>query len=121
MRRFSWFVPFALDVPLMNIGAQELMGSKNFKSFSRTDTEVKNYICTVSAAEWAEKNNLLCFTIKADRFLYGMVRALVGTLVEIGKGKRGLADLQNILKAEDRQLAGQAAPARGLILEKIYY
>ncbi len=121
LRRFSWFIPFPLEVQQMHAGAHELIGSKNFKSFSRTDTDVKNFNCAVSQADWLEQNDLLLFTIKADRFLYGMVRALVGTLVDIGKGKREYSDLQKILIAENRQMAGQAAPARGLILEKIYY
>jgi tRNA pseudouridine38-40 synthase len=121
LRRFSWFVSIPLDVQLMQIAAQEIPGSKNFKSFSRTDTEVKNFNCQVSKADWVEEDNLLLFKIVADRFLYGMVRALVGTLVDIGKGKRNHSDLYKILKAENRQMAGQAAPARGLILEKVYY
>jgi tRNA pseudouridine38-40 synthase len=121
LRRFSWFVSVPLDVQLMQNAAQGIPGSKNFKSFSRTDTETKNFNCKVINAEWLEQDTLLLFRIKSDRFLYGMVRALVGTLVEIGRGKRDRADLYKILDAENRQMAGQAAPARGLILEKVYY
>jgi tRNA pseudouridine38-40 synthase len=121
LRQFSWFISVPLDINRMQQGAGELLGTQNFKSFSRTDTEVKNFKCTVAEAGWLEQGELLLFTIKADRFLYGMVRAIVGTLIEIGKGKRDHSDIQKILKAESRQQAGQAAPARGLILEKIYY
>lgn len=121
MRRFSWFISAPLDVKQMQTGADELLGKKNFKSFSRMDTEVKNFECTVEEASWSAREQLLLFTIKADRFLYGMVRAIVGTLVEIGKGTREVTELHKILTAEDRQMAGQAAPARGLILEKVYY
>jgi len=121
LRRFSWFISVPLDVQVMQLAAQEIPGSKNFKSFSRTDTEVKNYNCNVNNADWLEQDSLLLFKIKADRFLYGMVRALVGTLVDIGKGKRDRSEFSGILNAENRQMAGQAAPARGLILEKVYY
>jgi tRNA pseudouridine38-40 synthase len=121
LRRFSWFVSSPLDITRMQMAAADLLGKRNFKSFCHTDSGVENFECTVVEAGWLEKENLLLFTIKADRFLYGMVRAIVGTLVEIGRGVRDCAELSAILKAQDRKRAGQAAPARGLILERVYY
>jgi len=121
LRSFSWFIPVPLDLQAMNLAARELIGIKNFRSFSRTDTEVTNFNCNVNYAAWLEQDSLLLFRIRADRFLYGMVRALVGTMVDIGKGRRAGSDIQKVLSAEDRRLAGEAAPARGLILEKVYY
>jgi tRNA pseudouridine38-40 synthase len=121
LRKFSWFVSYPLDLEAMQLSAQLLLGRKNFKSFSRSDTEVKNFYCTIATAQWTEQDSMLVFTIRADRFLYGMVRAIVGTLVEIGRGMLDRSALPGIIESENRQAAGQAAPAKGLILEKIYY
>jgi tRNA pseudouridine38-40 synthase len=120
-RKFSWFVSSALDRQVMHRAAEGIMGRNNFKGFSRKDVSVDNFICKVEEAEWVEQGDVLLFTIKADRFLYGMVRALVGTMVDIGKGRRNPSDLLAVLNSENRQLASQSAPARGLILEKVYY
>jgi len=121
LRKFSWFVSYPLDVKMMQACAQELLGKKNYKGFSRRDTEVINFDCTVDESKWSEQDDLLIFTIRADRFLYGMVRAIVGTLVDIGRGKRDKSALFKILISEDRQQASESAPAKGLILDKVYY
>ncbi|MCK4754015.1 MAG: tRNA pseudouridine(38-40) synthase TruA, partial [Calditrichia bacterium] len=80
-----------------------------------------NHFCHIKKAQWLKKNDLLIFIIQADRFLHGMVRALVGTFVDVGRSKLNVADINGILRDKNRSLASQSAPARGLILEKIYY
>ena len=117
----SWHFHKDLDTDLMNIAAKILLNYENFKSFSRTHTDVKTYVCRIDKAFFEKKGDLLIFTITADRFLRNMVRAIVGTLIEVGLHKIGLEELQQIIEAKDRQKAGFSVPARGLYLTKIKY
>jgi len=121
LRNYSWHLTYRLDLNRMNKAAKHIIGRHDFTSFCRTKSEVKNHFCEIKKARWFKKDDLLIFIIQADRFLHGMVRALVGTFVDAGRGKTGISDMQEILKNKNRSSAGQSAPARGLILEKIYY
>ena len=119
-----WFVRPAPDMTRMNRAASLLLGRHDFTSFCRTQSETENRVCTIETAGWmvtAEDESKVDFVVRADRFLHGMVRAIVGTLVEIGQGKRDPDDITAILAARDRKKAGFAAPARGLMLEKVLY
>ena len=118
---FSWYYPGKLDVDLMNRGAKILMNNLDFTSFAKLPKETKTNICQVEYAEWEEKDHLLVFTITADRFLRNMVRAIVGTLVELGRGKIDLEDLDRIILSKDRRAAGYSVPANGLFLVSINY
>ncbi len=109
------------DVSLMNEAAKSLLGYKDFQCFSRSNTDVKTYFCSINGAYWKEENSQLIFTISADRFLRNMVRAIVGTLLNVGFGKNSLQDFHEILKSKDRTKAGASAPAHGLFLTKIEY
>lgn len=109
------------NVDLMNQAAEMLLHHKDFQCFSRTKTDVKTYNCTVVKAFWIEQNNNLIFTIAADRFLRNMVRAIVGTLLDVGFGKTSLTDFQQILNSKSRVEAGASAPAHGLYLSKVSY
>lgn len=111
------------DFNCMNQAANELLGTHDFDSFCITQSETKNRVCTVERAIWLEdgRRNDWRFEIAADRFLHGMVRAIVGTLVEIGHGKRPVDDMTRIIAAQDRRCAGQAAPSHGLALERVEY
>ncbi len=109
------------DIQKMNEGAAILLNYEDFKCFSRSKTDVKTYHCTIEEASWKETNNGLVFTIKADRFLRNMVRAIVGTLLEVGYGKVSLDDLHAIIQSQDRTRAGASAPAHGLFLTKVEY
>ena len=110
-----------LDLELMNKIATILLDHRNFKCFSRSNTDVKTYNCNVMEASWSMENELLIFTIKADRFLRNMVRAVVGTLLEVGLGKMSEAEFRSVLESEDRSQAGPSAPAHGLFLTDITY
>lgn len=110
-----------LDVAKMNKAAALLLNHQNFKCFSRSKTDVKTYNCIITRAVWEQEGKMLTFHISADRFLRNMVRAIVGTLVEIGKGKRDVNDFEAIIKSENRSEAGVSAPAQGLTLTSITY
>lgn len=109
------------NISLMNEGANLLLGHQDFQCFSRSKTDVKTYYCTIEKAHWIEKDSLLVFTIAADRFLRNMVRAIVGTLLDVGYEKTSLEQLQQIIKSKDRNMAGASAPAHGLYLTKVEY
>ena len=110
-----------LDIELMNAAAKLLFNYKNFKCFSRSNSDVKTYNCKIIKAAWILSGNNLIFTITADRFLRNMVRAVVGTLIEVGRGKINLADFENIIKSKNRSNAGPSVPAKGLFLTSITY
>ncbi|MDZ7614356.1 MAG: tRNA pseudouridine synthase A [Flavobacteriaceae bacterium] len=110
-----------IDVSLMNEAATELLKHHNFKCFSRTGTDVKTFDCAISEAYWKQKDEMLVFTVTADRFLRNMVRAMVGTLLEIGMNKRAAGDLKRIIESQSRENAGASVKAHGLFLTKITY
>ena len=117
----AWLVYGSLDIDEMNKGAAILLEHKDFTSFSKLHTQVNTNNCNVMEAAWTSKDHLLVFNIKADRFLRNMVRAIVGTLVDIGKKKTDIEDLRNIIEAKDRSAAGLSVPAHGLFLANIEY
>ena len=110
-----------LDVKKMNEAALMLFEFTDFTSFSKLHTDVKTNNCKILQAEWKRENTQLVFTIKADRFLRNMVRAIVGTLLEVGKGKLSIDDFRKIIESKDRGAAGTSAPAQGLFLVNIEY
>uniref|UniRef100_UPI00321707F0 tRNA pseudouridine(38-40) synthase TruA n=1 Tax=uncultured Draconibacterium sp. TaxID=1573823 RepID=UPI00321707F0 len=110
-----------LDVAKMNEAAQTLFDYEDFTSFSRLHTDVKTNNCKIMQAEWKVEENQLVFVIKADRFLRNMVRAVVGTLLEVGKGKLSVEGFHKIIEQKDRGEAGASAPAQGLFLVDIEY
>ena len=110
-----------LDVKAMNEAAEILLEHENFQAFSKVKTEVKTFNCKVSKAVWIEDGNQLVFRITANRFLRNMVRAIVGTLVDVGKHKITKEDFKNIILSKDRSNAGLSVPAKGLFLTEITY
>lgn len=110
-----------IDVSLMNEAALELLKHRNFKCFSRSGTDVRTFDCAISEAYWKQTEDLLVFTVTADRFLRNMVRAMVGTLLEIGLNKRPLGDLKRIIESQSRENAGASVKAHGLFLTRITY
>jgi tRNA pseudouridine38-40 synthase len=109
------------DLVKMNEAASRLFYYEDFTSFSRLGTDVKTNNCKVDMAEWVDEGNRYVFTIRADRFLRNMVRAIVGTLLEVGFGKITVDDFCKIIEAKDRCAAGASVPAKGLFLVDIGY
>ena len=105
----------------MNEACKMLYNYSDFTSFSRLHSGTKSNICKIYNAGWEESDNRLIFTIKADRFLRNMVRAIVGTMVDLGFGKLNLIEFEEIILARDRCKAGKSAPAKGLFLVDIEY
>src|SRR5690606_1596016 len=119
---FSWQIRNrTLDIGKMNEACQILFEYEDFTSFSKLHTDNKTNNCKIYKAFWEQNGNELKFTVSADRFLRNMVRAIVGTMVEIGNGKVQPADLRKIIEAKDRSFAGTSAPAQGLFLVDIGY
>ena len=117
----SWYHPSQLDIEAMNAATQLLFTHTDFECFSKVNTDVNTFNCKIVEAHWQQDGDKLIFTIAADRFLRNMVRAIVGTMINIGLGKISLKDFQTILESKDRSQAGFSVPAHGLYLTKIEY
>jgi tRNA pseudouridine38-40 synthase len=120
-QQWSWHINYPLNVSLMNTACDILKEYTDFTSFSRLHSDTKTNNCKISSAEWIENDNEIVFTITANRFLRNMVRAIVGTMVDLGAGKTGIEDFKKIIEDKDRCKAGESAPAKGLFLTDINY
>jgi len=121
-RNQCWYVGgYPVREQLLKECGKSILGEHDFSSFCKADTNAKHFRCSIEMASWQAIDSELVFDIKANRFLYGMVRALVGTMVEVARGHRALEDFQQILEAKDRTRAGASAPAAGLFLQEIIY
>lgn len=120
-RGYTWHLHSCPDIELMNIAAEKLLCYTDFTSFSKLHTQTATNNCKITYAGWTADRHYLNFTISADRFLRNMVRAIVGTLLEVGFRKISLDGFIRIIEGKDRQLAGMSVPARGLFLEKVSY
>lgn len=117
----SLFYWQSLDIAIMNKAANYLIGTQDFKCFSKANTDVKHYICQITEAQWKKHNHQLIFYISANRFLRGMVRAIVGTLLMIGKNEVPIEELDEIIASKNRSRAGKSASACGLYLSEVKY
>jgi tRNA pseudouridine38-40 synthase len=117
----SYYFRRKLDIEMMNEASQILYQISDFTSFSKLHSDVKTNICKIYYAHWEQENEKIVFTVKADRFLRNMVRALVGTLIDVGLGKISLEKFTEIIHIKDRRSAGVSVPAAGLFLTDIEY
>lgn len=117
----SWYFHQKLDLDLMNVAAKKLLSHTDFQCFSKVNTDVNTFDCTIYEAGWKQENNKLIFTISANRFLRNMVRSIVGTLINIGLHKITLDDFEAIIISKNRDKAGFSVPAHGLYLTEIDY
>jgi tRNA pseudouridine38-40 synthase len=120
-RRFVWECMYGLDDGLLQTCAESIMGEHDFGSFAKVDGETEHDVCRILEARWTRQDGRLELSVRANRFLYGMVRALVGTMVDVARGYRTWNEWEGILQANDRRTAGAAAPAKGLCLMDITY
>jgi tRNA pseudouridine38-40 synthase len=118
---YAYYFFKEINVANLNRAAALLVGQQDFECFSKVKTDVNNFVCDLKAAHWNQKGDLLIFTITANRFLRGMVRAIVGTLLDVGTGKITLQEFESILKSKDRKKAGMNVPPEGLYLTSVKY
>lgn len=122
LQAYSWQIPFALDFEKMNEAAKVLPEYKDFTSFSKVNTDTKTNLCDLKEAFGEEvEPGQWRFTITANRFLRNMVRAIVGTLVEVGRGRISIEEMRHIIEAKDRCQAGESVPGKALFLVDIKY
>jgi tRNA pseudouridine38-40 synthase len=117
----SWYFFSQPDLEVMNVACGILFKYTDFTSFSKLHTDVKTNNCKIIQAEWTQQGSKLIFTVKADRFLRNMVRAMVGTLLEVGLGKLDIEGFRTVIERKDRGAAGLSVPAHGLFLTDIEY
>jgi tRNA pseudouridine38-40 synthase len=120
-RHFGWYIKYPLNTDDMQWAAEKILGEHDFRSFCVGKSEKPHYLCSIKNIRWVKKKDELIVSIEGNRFLHNMVRILVGTLVDIGRGKMEKHRILEILHGKDRKLAGQTAPALGLCLVKVKY
>lgn len=121
LQDYAHFMFRDLDVDKMNLAAKALLSEQDFTCFSKVHTQTKTNICSITHAEWIQQEHLLIFKITANRFLRNMVRAIVGSLLEIGLGKWEVEQINTIIASKDRSKAGFSVPAKGLYLTSVKY
>lgn len=122
LRHYSWQSPYVLDFPLMNEAAAILLEYDDFGAFCKSHTDVKTTLCHITHAQWHKvADSEWYFEIRANRFLRNMVRAVVGTLVEVGRGRLSLEGFRKVIEGRQRTEAGESMPANALFLEEITY
>jgi len=117
----SWYQKLELDVSKINQACALILNHTNFECFSKVHTDVTNFNCQVMDCIWIKNENGFVFRIKANRFLRNMVRAITGTLIEVGTGKISLEEFKTVLDSNNRSMAGVSVPAHGLTLVKVEY
>jgi tRNA pseudouridine38-40 synthase len=120
-RRYSWQLRRTLDIGAMQRASSATLGTHSFAAFCKKASDKDHHQCTVVCSEWRAEPGRLVYSVAANRFLHGMVRALVGTMVDVGRGYTPEEEFSRILAGGDRSAAGMAAPARGLVLEEVVY
>lgn len=120
-RYYATYLARSVDVERMNEAAAVLLRYEDFTTFSKVKGDTKHYRCNIYEAVWRQEGHELVFTIRANRFLRGMVRLVVGTLLDVGRGKISVAEFEQIVASQDRGRASGAAPAEGLYLARVTY
>lgn len=117
----AYYFPYTIDFEKLNDTAKILIGSHDFTSFSKRNTQVKSFVCNIEQSEWIKEENVLTYYVKGNRFLRGMVRGLTGTMLQAARGKISMDDIREIIHSRDCTKADFAVPAHGLFLVKIEY
>lgn len=117
----AFFFPYKLDFDMMREAADIVKEYTDFTSFSKRNTQVKNFVCQVEESKWILESNNLVYNVKANRFLRGMVRALTATMLKIGRGRISLVEFRSIIEAKDCTKTSFAVPPHGLFLMRVKY
>ncbi len=117
----AYFFPYTLNIELLNTAAEILFQYTDFTSFSKRNTQVKSFQCTILESKWVQENDLLVYSVSANRFLRGMVRALTATMLRVGTQKISISDFVSIIQAKDCTVASFDTPAHGLFLTSVIY
>ena len=117
----AWYLPYTLDKRLLDACAQRIRSNHDFSAFSKRNTQVRTFNCTVEESEWLEENGCLVYHVKANRFLRGMVRGLVGTMVRVARGTISFDAFETIINENETASADFSAPAKGLFLVSVSY
>jgi len=117
----AWYYPYNLDIEALQQAADLLLAYSDFTTFSKRNTQVKTFICDIIISKWYYENECLVYEVKANRFLRGMVRGLVGTMLQVGRGLISLDDFKRIIESKDCTKANFNTPANGLFLVKVTY
>jgi tRNA pseudouridine38-40 synthase len=120
-RRYCWQVFYKLNKMALYEISPVLIGVHDFSSFAKLEADNSSRMCEVYESNWSEEHGFLIYRIEANRFLWGMVRGIVGTMIDVARGYFSKEQFENILLARDRNQAGQNAPAQGLFLENVVY
>lgn len=117
----GWFYPYPLDLSLLNCAAKAIVGTHDFSSFAKRNAQVFTHICTITKSEWIQDQGGYAYRVEGNRFLRGMVRALVATMTRVGRGRISVEEFVDILKSGDSSRADFSAPAQGLLLNNVRY
>jgi tRNA pseudouridine38-40 synthase len=117
----AWYFPYTLNMEALQEAAALLMRHHDFTSFSKRNTQVKTFECSIMESSWRQQQDCLVYRVRANRFLRGMVRALVATMLQVGRGTLSLEDFRAVIDAKDCTRASFAAPAHGLFLVEVCY
>ena len=117
----AWFYPYPLDLNHLGEMSSVLIGQHDFTSFAKKNSQVHTYMCSIITSEWVENDGLLKYTVEGNRFLRGMVRGLVGTMINFARQKRSVEEFIDVLSVKDNTKADFTAPAHGLFLENIRF
>jgi tRNA pseudouridine38-40 synthase len=117
----SWFYPFPVDVKALQAAADTLLNHTDFESFSKKNTTVNTFDCKITKAKWAQEGDIITFSIDSNRFLRGMIRGFVGTMLHCGRGQLNTADFISIIESKNEQKVDFSTPAHGLYLSAINY
>jgi tRNA pseudouridine38-40 synthase len=117
----AWFYPYTLDREKLKAAATLVQACQDFTTFAKRNTQVKTFHCTIFESVWEEDEQCLIYRVKANRFLRGMVRGLVGTMVQVGRGNLSVAEFGEVLEKRDNQLADFSAPGHGLFLHQVSF
>jgi tRNA pseudouridine38-40 synthase len=117
----AYYYPYKLDIKQLQAAADVLMEYQDFTSFSKRNTQVKSFYCNIIKSQWVDQDNLTIYNVEANRFLRGMVRGFVGTMLKVGTGKISIDDFRKIIESKDCNQADFSVPAHGLFLLSVRY